>query len=356
MMVRKTFLSALTAWLLTGGAVACGGDSGAEDCIPGTEGCACAAPLNQCLLGLQCLSNYCVGVGGSATTPSSDSNSPDTDDPPTTNSPTNDPTNSPTNSPTTNDPTTDTPTSDGPDSEGDEVGGPKILQFLTNVTTINENESVIFTAVVTDPDGVADVIGGSLTSPDGKIAFGAFATSGEEGAYQLSLSWAAIHQAQNITFETPKTVRTFRAEFFDAGGKSAWKTADITLNCDDGERVTPAACGGQCKDLDSDDEHCSSCDVECDVFFNSNTIGRCIESACTPTYQGCVKSSEFINCNETCAALGEACVVGGCNGNTAFGYSNGCDEFYGYGQGDHSCTEKPGGFQSEYACCCTQTI
>ncbi|MBZ5711931.1 hypothetical protein [Nannocystis pusilla] len=322
----------MTAVLLGATVPACG-DSSAKDCTPGSVGCECATG-GQCFAGLQCLSNFCVDAPGTASASASASN---TNDPDTSGEPT----------------STSTPTSDGPDSEGHEAGGPQILQFLTNVNTITEAESVTFTAVVTDPDGVADVIGGSLTSPDGSISFGAFATSGEEGAYSLALSWSQIHQADSIEFESPSIVRTFRAEFFDQSGKSAWKTVDITLSCDDGVRITPASCDAVCTDLDSDDLNCSHCAIECKVWKESSDVGRCINSACSPTYYGCVNFMEFVNCNETCAAEGEACVVGGCEGQTSIDSSGSCSS-NSSGNGAHACTDDPS--STNTSCCCTQTI
>lgn len=65
------------------------------------------------------------------------------------------------------------PDDDGPGGEGEGEGdpppdpeGPQYLQFSTNVTTVHNTDTVIFTAVLTDPDGIDDIIGGSLVNPD----------------------------------------------------------------------------------------------------------------------------------------------------------------------------------------------
>lgn len=330
------------------GLVACGDSSEGDtsDCSPGSANCPCAQGL--CLQGLVCQLNLCVPAQATMSDPTND---------PTMSDPSGDPSTSgdpPTSDPTM-DPTVDPPTTDGPDSEGNEAGGPQILQFLTNVNHITEGESVIFTAVVTDPDGVADVIGGSLTSPDGKIAYGAFVTSGEEGAYSLTLQWAAIQQADDITFETPSLARTFRAEFFDQGGKSAWKTADIELTCDDGLRVTPAACAGTCTDLDSDNDHCTRCDVACDVYSEFYEIGICENSACKPTLAGCLPINDDTTCTAYCASIGETCVVAGCGGGTSWqAYADDCEPSVNDNSNyDHPCGDVP---DHPARCCCTQTI
>jgi hypothetical protein len=342
-----THLSLLTLLSAVIG-VACGGDD-KDECAAGSYLCACT-PEGFCLGDLTCVANTCVPASGTTnqTTNPGTSNPGTSTDPTTTADPTADPTGGPT---TTTDPTGNPTTGE---TAGSEAGGPKILQLLTNVNTITEGEAVLITAVVTDPDGVDDLIGGSLTSEDGSIGYGAFATSGEEGAYSLSLPWGMIHQAQAIEFETPSIKRVFRAEFFDQGGKSAWKTVELTLNCGDGLRVTPAACGGKCTDLDSDSEHCTKCSIACDPY--NDNVGICENSACLPTYMGCVHWEDFTNCNDVCGSFGEVCVQGGCGGHTS-GEPDTCEpDDYVYGNYDHPCGEKPSGGGFYTACCCTQTI
>ena len=59
----------------------------------------------------------------------------------------------------------------GPDATTNppDPSAPRFLTFGTNVTSIGWGGAVTFTAVLTDPDGIDDLIGGSLTSPDGAI-------------------------------------------------------------------------------------------------------------------------------------------------------------------------------------------
>ncbi|HVK84755.1 MAG TPA: hypothetical protein VM513_11640 [Kofleriaceae bacterium] len=117
---------------------------------------------------------------------------------------------------------------------------PRFLSFGTNVTAITEGESVVFTAVLTDPDGIDDLIGGSLTSPDGSVTYGAFATSGQEGSYTITLTWAQLQQIDDITFRTMES-RQFRAEFFDVAGHAVERAVSISLQCG-----SYGACSGRC--------------------------------------------------------------------------------------------------------------
>ncbi len=134
---------------------------------------------------------------------------------------------------------------------------PRILTFNSNVRALTAGERVVFSAVVTDPNGIDDLIGGVLESPEG-ASYGAFAASGQEGAYALELSWADIDQVQAITFSEP-IARAFVARFFDQGGLEVTDTLEITLTCPQG-----GACDGVCVDLDADGEDCGACEVACD--------------------------------------------------------------------------------------------
>jgi hypothetical protein len=65
---------------------------------------------------------------------------------------------------------------------------PVILLLATNTDTLTQSdrESLTFSVVVTDPDGIDDIIGGTLEDPDGGT-YGAFISSAEEGSYTISL-------------------------------------------------------------------------------------------------------------------------------------------------------------------------
>jgi hypothetical protein len=132
------------------------------------------------------------------------------------------------------------PASDAGAGSASNPHSPRFLSLGTNVMSITEGQAVTFTAVVTDPDGIDDLIGGSLTSTDGKIQYGAFATASQEGAYSLQLSWNAMNQADAITFGTMEG-REFRAVFFDVAGNTAEQNVTIRLTCQG-----KAACAGDC--------------------------------------------------------------------------------------------------------------
>lgn len=134
---------------------------------------------------------------------------------------------------------------------------PRILTFNANVRELTEGGAVVLSAVVTDPDGIADLIGGVLEDPSG-AAYGAFVTAGEEGAYTLTLSWDALHAVAPIAFDGTAR-RTAVAVFFDQAGNRTTDTIELTLHCRAGGG---AACDGRCVSLDSA-AHCGACDAVC---------------------------------------------------------------------------------------------
>ncbi len=166
--------------------------------------------------------------------------------------------------------------------------GPRILSLDTNVTTLRSDQTLIVSAVVTDPDGVDDLIGGSLVDPSGGASYGAFATSASEGSYEIRLDWGALDTVTSIDAPVTGVERRFRARFFDVAGHTAESDFAVTLRCADDAR---AACDGECVDLSTDAAHCGACD-------------RAVppEAVCRDGAPGCWDAGETL-CGDTCADL-----------------------------------------------------
>jgi hypothetical protein len=216
--------------------------------------------------------------------------------------------------------------------------GPQFLSFETNVDTLYEGESVIFTAVLTDPDGVEDVIGGSLLDDDGG-SYGAFVTSGQEGSYEMSVSWSAIQQVAPIEFDYGSAMaRTFVAEFYDADGHVSTRNVVIDLTCSNGW----AGCDGNCLDTMSDDFNCGSCGNDCasgdlcvlESFCQAGSCtageqvdcswmnGECSTGSCNPQTGECVEQNVANNtpCDDLDACTtNDVCSAGSCAGTPVMG-------------------------------------
>lgn len=176
-------------------------------------------------------------------------------------------------------------------------GAPEILSLTSNVSVMTSGVSLIISAIVTDPDGIDDLIGGVLSDPSTAQTYGTFSTSASEGAYSLTLSWSAINTVQLIEFPPGGGPRTFRAEFYDSDGNYTNEDLVITLMC---STETLAACSGSCVDLQTSWEHCGDCD---------NGMPDGVEAECNdgvaswPTWTDTAGST----CNALCAADGGQC-------------------------------------------------
>jgi hypothetical protein len=168
-------------------------------------------------------------------------------------------------------------------------GAPTILMLSSNVTTLDESQQLIISAVVTDPDGVDDLIGGSLLDPTSGNAYGAFVTSAAEGSYQIILGWSAIDTVQPIDAPASGGQRRFIARFYDVAGHLAERELTITLRCSISGQ---SACGGDCVDLSSDDLHCGAC--------RSPVPSGLV---CRNAQPGCADTSLTL-CSTECADLG----------------------------------------------------
>lgn len=210
------------------------------------------------------------------------------------------------------------------DADTDADGAPEILSFSSNSSRITAGDTLVFTAVVTDPDGISDLIGGTLESSTGGT-YGSFATASDEGAYEISLSWNAINTVSSIDFSDQQS-RNFVARFYDAAGHTAESELSVTLTCDG-----DAACGGDCVDLQESLSNCGECGNQCVGFQIANYVfsAECYQGACIAPSE-CTADLEQ-NCTQVCAGEGMSCYPVGDPGVVVSLYSEGgdlvCDDY-----------------------------
>jgi hypothetical protein len=191
-------------------------------------------------------------------------------------------------------------------------GPPVILTFGTNVPSVTEGEQVQLTAVITDPDGIDDVIGGNLVDDATGATFGAFVTTAQEGAYQFSLSWDQLNQVATIDFASGATIeRKVTAQFFDQAGHSVEKTTGVTLTC-----KGLAACAGACVNVTNDPSNCGSCGRAC-------AAGPCDSGKCAG-WTACLSPAPT-TCAAYCAAHSATC-SNSC-ANLYYGIASGVEQF-----------------------------
>jgi hypothetical protein len=179
---------------------------------------------------------------------------------------------------------------------------PNILTLSTNLGSITEGESVLFTAIVTDPQGIEDVIGGTLRTTEG-ATYGAFATSAQEGAYSLNVTWDQMQQIASIDFPKPSSSpRKFVAEFFDQAGHTSAKEIEVQLTCNG-----DAACGGECTDTDTSSQNCGACANQIPDFLTcQNGVAACADPSEVQCGNQCVN---LLSNWDNCAQCGNKCPV-----------------------------------------------
>jgi hypothetical protein len=196
-------------------------------------------------------------------------------------------------------------TGTGPATTGSSTSGgggamnspPVFLSFGTSLTSITEGQTVNFTAVLTDLDGINDVIGGTLVDQFGGT-YGAFVTSAQEGAYQLDVTWAQVNQMMAVDLAYGATgQRSFTATFFDQGGNSVQKAVALTLTC-----KGHAACAGTCVDTMADAQNCSTCGNVCPGG------GGCAQGKCG-ALTACLPKGALTTCTAYCLAHGQTCLT-----------------------------------------------
>ena len=248
------------------------------------------------------------------------------------------------------------PTSGGPTPTSDDSssmpveGAPVFLSLQTSVAKITAGESVTFTAVLTDPDGVDDIVGGTLSDVTGKIGYGPFVAAGQPGTYSMMVSWDAMQQAEAIEFENAELMRGFRAEFYDQGAHKVHQDVDLALTCMNG-----SACDGVCTDLMTDAMNCGACAGVCATGCSAGT--------CTPSWGECIyMNSGFETCDAYCASVSEACVENGCGGSEdatirAFSLEMSCQKGLNFGTVKEPCDtiQSWGAGRPWVQCCCSDT-
>jgi hypothetical protein len=163
-------------------------------------------------------------------------------------------------------------------AEAGPLGPPVITNVLVSGVLNADTASVTLTVDVTDPDGLDDIVGGKLFSPDKQQFFGAFSQlSG--GTFDFTLSWKALNDAHPVVFaKGSSTVRYVLIEFNDASGLVGSMQEPLSLSC--------AVCGPDC--------------VGCGTCKSQATCAMC-EPAPSTTPK---------TCNDFCAAYAMTCACG----------------------------------------------
>lgn len=151
---------------------------------------------------------------------------------------------------------------------------PQIVSFSSNLQVLTPTGEAVLTAIVTDSDGAADIIGGVLKHSNG-TTYGSFEASGS-GVFEFRLDWDKLNAVEPIEFLGGGGSHTVTAEFLDQAAHVATADLELTLRCD---TAAYGACDGACLDQRIDEANCGSCDNVCSDPAASGSA-QCRDSEC----------------------------------------------------------------------------
>ncbi len=190
---------------------------------------------------------------------------------------------------------------EGSSSGAIEPDAPVLRALASDVASITEDEQAQITAVVDDPQGTADLLGGTLESEDG-ATFGPFLATGP-GTFAFALAWDALDATAPIELAPGRSsTRTLRARFVDTAGHEVVGELELELHCG-----ALAACDGHCLDTLENSDDCGGCGVVCEPPPGEGAeVDACVAGSCATRVCGPID----VTCTEVCGAQGMACVVG----------------------------------------------
>ena len=177
-----------------------------------------------------------------------------------------------------------------------------IFQSLSASPTDVGMSGTTISAIVTDPQGISDLAGGTVIDKSTGTTYGAFGTPGGQGTFVFTLTWTAMNDITPIDdMAGSREARTITARFFDNEGNTVSQDLTLKLACD---VDTQSACSGTCFDLTDNSNNCGSCGYVCK---SNATLGlnaaTCATSLCTSVQE----STNRVSCTDLCAASGATC-------------------------------------------------
>jgi hypothetical protein len=203
-------------------------------------------------------------------------------------------------------------------------GGPSILSLTTsaNAGALAVGQAVSVIAIVTEQSGLQNLVGGQITSLDGKTPYDAFVAT-TQGTYSVTLSWEKLTTGLRLERVGPahpldllvsfynqqgaRTVRPIRIAFDCGVSRTASLIKSACLDC--GPETEGSLCGGDaCKSLQSSSDACGACGNQC-PSGKVCTAGTCDLPKTNFKVRGRPKSAT--TCAQTCSAVGNSrCVTG----------------------------------------------
>jgi VCBS repeat-containing protein len=162
----------------------------------------------------------------------------------------------------------------GGGSGGGANATPIILTASANQSVLPSGSALTLSVVATDPDGVADLLGGVIQTPAG-ATYGSLVASAT-GTYQVTLPWNAIHATAAVELAPGgQESRTFVVVVYDQTGATATSNVIVSLTSS-----VPgyAVCNGVAVDP-MGTANCGACGFSCASTFGGTFggLGECVD-------------------------------------------------------------------------------
>lgn len=169
--------------------------------------------------------------------------------------------------------------------------GPRIQSIAISSNTLTDSETATLTVVVTDPDGVEDIVGPLLIEPISSTTLGTLTSSGA-GTFTATVSWNTWSSVDPVEFSgAAGDVRFVRVQFSDVAGHRVTSTERIQVVCDGGL----PACDGRCGAVRCAGQDNTCLDTEGSPISADGLCGICGQG-CSSCASGCTCFNESPSC------------------------------------------------------------
>ncbi len=181
------------------------------------------------------------------------------------------------------------------------AGGPYFIRLEANRRVVTETANATVFAVVGDPDGPDDIIGGSLSTPDGAL-YGTFVQR-SAGVFSIAVNWDNVNAVEAIEGPSAGVTRVFRVQFLDQDSNSVSQDIVLVLRC---SQPGYAPCSsGQCTSISTSTANCGACGHACPEIAAGWTNSACVERRCD--YY--VQADSRLSCAAVCGSLHQCIIV-----------------------------------------------
>jgi hypothetical protein len=176
--------------------------------------------------------------------------------------------------------------------------GPRVQSFTASLSTLSDDDNATLIVVVSDPDGIDDIVGALILEPVSGATLGTLSSAGAPGTFTSIVSWNTWEDVAPIEFVRGTVQRFIRVQFSDLDGHEVTSTLAFTMTCGNAP-----ACNSQCGAV-----RCLANDNQC-VSTEGNPISDAqLCNICNAGCQACTTGCACFDESPRCSG-GNDCIV-----------------------------------------------